>query len=441
MNIFVIANNLPSRHHTGFGAVTMVQYHVIDQLRLHGHGVVLQNILQGEDRRALSAAERDAIVDLERLGARVLPPIFRSDYARSPSTRFSGHPALQRAGRVWRRWFPTLEHLYPAVRLRPLIDERLADTAADVVFVFWNPEGVAATYGNRSVPRAVYYGMPDHAPALARLGEPALFGLSLTPRQARARVRAVRRLERYHLQLMLDCDVLMNLGAEQAAYYARAGHPRSVYMQNMWPEAPPLRTAVFRSAGDKPKIVGSLGTLHSTGNTFGLTFIGEALRPRLDSALGPDGYEIHIYGEGTLAPSLRRLLDAPAIRLRGFVEDIDAEIAGSDVFLVANNTGPYKGSHTRFLHAWSLRACCVAHAESAPANPEMVHMGNVLLGANADEMVTHIVRAVRDPELRQRIADGGWQTFKACFTPEVVTGRLLAEMETVMARRRAGRRG
>jgi hypothetical protein len=123
--------------------------------------------------------------------------------------------------------------------------------------------------------------------------------------------------------------------------------------------------------------------------------------------------------------------------MRGWVEDIDWEIRSSDVFLVANNTGRYRGAHTRFLHAWSLKACCVGHSYNAEAMPEMVHLENALLGDSPGEMVEWILRAWKDIDLKLRIGEAGFGTFNRHFKPAVVVGRLLTEMESLLDRKRS----
>ena len=87
------------------------------------------------------------------------------------------------------------------------------------------------------------------------------------------------------------------------------------------------------------------------------------------------------------------------------------------------------------LHAWSLKACAVGHAYNSEANPEMVHGENVLLGASADEIVSHILAAWRDPALRRRIGQGGWDTYRKFFTPGAIVGQMLEELQRLVQQR------
>ncbi len=140
-------------------------------------------------------------------------------------------------------------------------------------------------------------------------------------------------------------------------------------------------------------------------------------------------------GHGDPLPAVKALLQHPSVRLSGWVEDIDEEIRKSPIFLVATNGGDYKGSHTRFLHGWSLKACCIGYRYNIEANPEMKDGENVLLADTPDQIVAQIVRAAKDAGLRKKIGDGGYGTYQEFFTPAVVAGRLLAEMQSLVSHR------
>jgi glycosyltransferase involved in cell wall biosynthesis len=424
MRIFVIANDSPSRSHTT-RAANRVLACLIDEFRANRHEVILQVIssLDSNDGAANS-------VSIE--GIEVLPPFWRRDFMRPGA----GKNVFRISTRIYERVLNPVEFFYHATALRSVIDERLRSMSADIVFVFWNSEGLAATYRNHRVPRIAYYGMPDHAASLARLEDADLFDVHRSPVAAAIERRNLAHLEKAQIALMNDCDVVTNLCAEHADYFSANGHPRSLYMPNVWPPASRPSARRANGTGGKLKIFGSMGRLSATGNTYGLHYIGQELLPRLDRAIGPDAYEMHILGSGDPVPAVARVLNHPSLRMRGWVEDIDMEIESSDVFLVANNTGRYRGAHTRFLHAWSLKASCVAHSYNAQAMPEMIHMKNALLGETPDQIVDMILQAYRQPELRQRIGEAGFETFNRCFRPPVVAGRLLAEMESLAAGRR-----
>ncbi|MFQ5918380.1 MAG: glycosyltransferase family 4 protein, partial [Candidatus Binatia bacterium] len=276
-----------------------------------------------------------------------------------------------------------LGYYYPAIRLRPIVRQKIIESKADVALVFWAPEGLAATYSIGTVPKLAYYGMADPSSARARIEDAELFS-GRRPNWLALKMsrKSIREWERSYLALMMDCDVVSTLGKDQAEYYARKGHPRAIYMPNMWPDLSAGEHARHRQleSGERPRIIGSLGNPATTANTYGLWYIGKELLPRLDAELGPDGYELHIFGSGEPNKSVRKLLEtSPGVRMRGWVDEIDEEIRSAHVFLLANNAARYKGPHTRILHAWSLKACCVAYSYLASTIPEVVDGENVLL--------------------------------------------------------------
>lgn len=68
-----------------------------------------------------------------------------------------------------------------------------------------------------------------------------------------------------------------------AEFYRAHGHPHSIYLQNMWPVVEPAPRPVSLSVSQTCpiKIIGSVGNLGATGNTFALTYLGRELLPRL----------------------------------------------------------------------------------------------------------------------------------------------------------------
>lgn len=420
MKILLVAGDLPRWTH-GVRAVDLVLSSLIDEFRGMGHDIVFQLIARG----AVPADAEDARGALEKRGITVLPWLAADDY------RATTLP--ERLRRAIDRRVKNQRFFYPSLALCAEMERRSREHRPDCALLFWVPEAVAATTSLR-IPRLAYYGMPDHAAHEAQFAVPELFDITL-PESALARERhAVALHERAHLDLFKQCTVMANLSADHAAYYKEKGHPDAVYVQNTWPGADLAPVDHHALQGSKLKICGSVGRPAATGNTFGLHFLGSELLPRLDSALGKDNYEMHIFGKGEPYSRVKKALDHPAVRMRGWVADIDSEIRSCHLFLVANNAVPhYRGSHTRFLHAWTMRACCVGHAYNLKANPEMEHDHNVLLGETADEMVAHIVRAAGDADLRKRIGDAGYETYAEFFTPPTVARSLLAHLERITA--------
>ncbi|MBI3876857.1 MAG: glycosyltransferase, partial [Verrucomicrobia bacterium] len=174
--------------------------------------------------------------------------------------------------------------------------------------------------------------------------------------------------------------------------------------------------------------------LQGTANSYGLHFIGTQLAPALEREFGAGGIELHVFGAREPTHAVAAALKHPLIRVRGFVEDIDGEMLESPLFLLANNCGHYKAGHTRFLHAWSLHCCILAHSENLKTMPELEHDHNVLLAGSAEEWVAQIKRALADHALRERIGNAGRKTFEEKFAPRVVAAKLAQQMQEAIER-------
>ncbi len=413
MRIVVVTSNLPSSGHS-VRAVTVLVRETLAQFREYGHDVALQAILPAG--AAPTPDERAAIDAARAAGVTVLDPLFA--------------PAAERGRRDLPRLLVSRDpaHFYPALALAPEFSRRSERFRADSVFNLWSRDGLGAA-AEAACPVFTYYGNPDHKPLEARLTHPDLFEIPhRTPRQRLSRalgLAAVRRLRRANRTLMLRSRFVGNVTSLDADYWREQGHPDAFYLQNMW-HRPPARPP-FGAVRDR--IVGSIGGLYATGNTFGMMFLGRELAPALERRLGCRA-AIDIYGAGEPTDQVAAALARPSITRHGFVDDIDAEIATSKVFLLANNADPsFIGGHTRILHAWSLGSCLVAHSNISLAMPEVVHGENALLGADAEELAELIAEALDDDDLRARLAAGGRATFEREFTPEVVVARVLERLE------------
>jgi hypothetical protein len=317
------------------------------------------------------------------------------------------------------------EDFYPAYALRDQTAARVAASGADVVFHLWTSAAFPAC-ADVEAPVFAYAGNPDHYSMAARLKHPDVFGIPRATLRNRAKLalwrRAYDNFEHVVTGLALRSTWIGAVSAPNADYYTAKGHPRSFYIQNMWP-----RMHGFDGLPEptENRIVGNLGGQYATGNTFGLDYLAREILPALD-ARGVD-YDIHLYGAGQLAAPVARLLDGhPRVHNRGFVDDIDSELRAAKVFLLANNHEPdFVVGHTRILHAWSLGSTLVAHRNMARAMPEIEHGVNALLAESADEFANHVTTLLRDDELRRRIAQGGRDTWEREFLPEVVVGRVV----------------
>jgi glycosyl transferase family 1 len=410
MKIAFVASALPAEGHTVRAATVLVREAMLS-LQRQGHDVVLLPLFAAaaapESRALTRAIEWSQAHGIAAAQPMVVP------------TRRTGGSALRSA--LSRR----PEDFFESVSIAPELARRL--DGFDAAFSLWSDEAPGALSA-APVPAFVYAGNPPHKALLARLLHPEIFGhrggkAPSSPRMY-GRRRALENLRQASTRLMLRARWIGNVTALDAEYWTREGHPAASYMQNMWPVAegePP------RPAQSGNKIVGSLGGLYATGNSFGLHFLGSEVAPALQRTLG--NVEVHVFGAGEPYPAVDEALRHPLIVRRGFAEDIDGEIASSRVFLLANNSCPdFVGGHTRILHAWSLNAPLVAHANIARAMPEVVHGRNALLGRDADEIAQHVASVFDDHQLAERLAVAGQHTLRRHFTPDAVMSRVTTLM-------------
>lgn len=422
MKIFFIASVIPRKPHDT-RAPNVVVNEAIEAFVQNGHAVCLQLIF-AETRRSFTEAEE---ANLRRLrtefGVVMPPPLWKDDIRRHASDRLRRALGLNYG----------LQRFYPFADLGPMVEERVRANQCDTVFSLWSPPALPAAADIRGVPKGIYYGNLDYKPAETRLAHPELFDRPQPGFFKRLKERFKQNAHRkWHFRLMQKYDLVWNVCDVDAQILRENGVPQSQYIQNMWPIPPEADYAGQRRQREKLKalkICASIGGLQGTANTYGLHFIGRELAPLLAAELGPENVELHVYGARQPTRAVQAALRHPIIKVRGFVDDIDSEMLESPIFLMCNNCGHYKAGHTRFLHAWSLSACVIAHSENLATMPELEHGRNVLLAANAAEFAAAIKQASRDQSLRETIGHGGRETFVEHFAPRVVAGKLAAQMQ------------
>jgi len=440
MKIFAIGSAVPYRPHNqaDVTAVNIVLYELLRSLRHLGHEIVLQMLFnQYRSTTSLSPAEENELLHLRELGIRVLPPIYPEQYLIpvGPVSRLRRLGSLISRLFVWAR----IEDFYPAINCRHIISERVRSSKVDALLTIWSPEGVAATHELHEIPRIAYQGDIDFAPVEVRVRDHALFSGTWSIRQEL--MMLLRRLEliqfkRVHLRLMRNVPIIASVTASNADFYRRHGHPRSIYHQNTWSDPGAERLDLERpdprSSSRTIKIIGHIGYLNRTGSTYGLKFLLVDLLPVLEEVMDSLDYRIHIIGGGEAVPSLQPRLRHDHIVVRGFVEDLDAELRSSDMVLLLNNAGPYQAAFTRHIVVWSMSLCLIVHANSKKAIPEIVHMENALVGATPFEIAQMIYLAATDRDLNRRIRQGGRSTYEKYFTPHVVAEALSKEISSLV---------
>ncbi len=406
-------------------AANVVLHEMLVHLLATGSFDIAFSRMADDDEQSPAAA--DALRDLEAHGLTVLPSIRVAEPPRPGVVRRIAEvvTASPRA---------LLRGTANAPDVKALCDQWRADCALTV----WC-ESATAALASVPVARVAYYGNPDHKVHRAiwefdwkfrrHAVDPRGFVTAIKSRVVTAAV------ERAHLRVMRTFDAVGDVAANDAAFYQRRG-VRAFYIRNMWPSGVAADWVAARDRTEQRtpvKIVGNVGSLAATGNTRGLLTLTTSVLPALKRTLGEGNFEVHLFGRRSPHRHLLPLLDDPHIKIRGFVDDLDAEILSAPVFLIANNHAGFSVGHTRFLHAWSLGACVVAFRESAESMPEIVHRRNALLASTPDDMAVLIAEAANDERLRRSMGHGGQATLETQFDPATVTQdvavRLVASTE------------
>jgi hypothetical protein len=432
MKIFLLLSAIPYEKGE---AIEVVSHEVVRLMAEAGNDVVVQVLIRERRSDAFLDRERHAATLYSKTaGVEFLPTIYLGDL---PQTGASGGNMFAQVGLLM-RCLPGLRRrinpaLFPAIAAGPMVRARVKTVGPDVIVSIWSWESLEASYDISEIPKFVYYGNPNHKPPETQLRHPELFdlgGRGLLGKLKLAMLRLVNRArELQHLQMMAACETTANNALIDAHYYTEKGHPHSIYLQNMWPEADRGPVFLGEPAGDGLiHICGSVGNLGATGNTFGLYFLGAELVPRIEASLGRGKFVIDVFGGGKARDAVSSVIGHPSIRLRGWVDDINTEIVNSSAFLVLTNVYGFNVGNTRILLAWSLGACVIAHTSSALSMPELEHGVNVLLGETPEELAELVVRVAKEPGLRERIGRGGYETYRRFYRSESVVPQMIAEI-------------
>jgi hypothetical protein len=409
-----VAANWPSTQHT-VRAANVVIFELIRALAQKS-GIKLAflkvsrptDIVAGDDERVGLAA-------VAALGVDILPEVKLLQ-------------PQQRAGVLTKLIFPSVEHFYPEVLEGQRIATVLADWNADAIMVPWS-EWLTAACSQVNQLKFAYYGNPDHKSGRIRSWHDLrLRGLSVGFLRTQL---GLFPLEHAHNAIMKRYELVGDVAQNDAKYYVSKGHPNAFYIRNVWIDRFGSGWRERRRALEIVEplvIIGNVGKLDGTANRLGLEYLGTDLLPALRKRLAPGTFRVEVLGAGQLDPQIKRHFAGSEVVFRGFVPDIDEAILAAPIFLCVNNATRYKVGHTRYLHAWSLGATVIAHEDAALSMPEIKHEQNALLGRNGEEIADLIVRAGKDRLLRERLGEGGWETYRTQFTAECVATDIIRQI-------------
>lgn len=217
-------------------------------------------------------------------------------------------------------------------------------------------------------------------------------------------------------------DWLEQHGVSQARYYPMPIQDPSGPTWREEKDAAQAATAV-------PRIL-MVADFRGTSTRIGLKYFAEEILPHLDDAMGEGEYEVHVCGGGLLPPRIVSALDHPAVRLRGFVPDINYEFRAAT--MVLSPTPIVLGARTRVAEGFGYGCCFVAHQSEGAGMPEMIHDQTCLMGSSGLEIAELCARAQQNRDLRRRIECGARRSFEENYNSDVAGRRLIEDLERVV---------
>ncbi len=409
MRIALLVGGAPPNPTTGGGAVTA--WTVMSQLLDFGHDV---SVIVLADPEHVTAPEREQHV--RDRGAKVITVPSRAPAVFEALPRHVG-------ARVRRAVDPPPETLYPTLADRGAVRDAVNGSGAEAAFVY-HFEALAASR-DVAVPRFAAVGDPPQLSALYhfRRGLPSLRGLTRLQAQ-------LRRQPRLLVQMLNECAASGAFAAHHAAWLRRAGASGCEYLRTPVPDPGPTN----RREADVPRIL-LVGHLKGAVTLEGLQRFASGVLPRLEDALGPEGFEVRLAGGYDPPPQLARLLDRPSVRLLGHVEDAAPEFLSAQVMLVPNSIT--LGIRVRIITAFAYGSCIVTDRANTLGIPELEHERNALVAHTPDGLARETLRALSDETLRARLGTGARETYERAFQPRVSVGRIADTLERIASGRRA----
>lgn len=418
MHIAYIAAFIPFYADRG---ILMHNWAILKALVQAGHRVTLCAIRKNcdlaaakvEHDRAQAVASLGVNVEIIRFTPRIPPPVGKAQTLWH-LTRQAVHS--------------TMIDFHPRFDVVPELAKTLGRIKPDAV-VAYRLEALSAIHGLKFGPTiALLVDIPHLQTKFQWQLVSPIKRIPLLPLAALAR----RHQARFMFRLLADCNGVINFSALNTEWLCRNGV-----------DCRYLPVPLFDGAGvdwerqrqacpprSKPKIV-IAGHLSAIAMVEGLRlFVNETL-PILEQVLGPDGFEVHIFGQHDPPSDLVRKLARPSIRMRGYHPNgIGQELLASDILLVP--TPMELAMHTRIIEGFAYGCCVVAHAVAAKDIPQMVHGENVLLGSDGRSLANALLAAIQTPELRRQLGRKGRQTYERCFSLETAGGQLVAELERII---------
>lgn len=323
---------------------------------------------------------------------------------------------------------PRLSDVFPHSLYAPEVSRIIEEIKPDFL-VAYHFEGLAALFSipNLRVPYIGLVGDPTHLPLWYNFVS-RLFRFDRTYiREGVAAMLAQFQHLPFTTKMLNSAPACGDFGAYDANLYRKAGAHGCEYYQSpledpLGPKWREIRDSFPKN--EKPKIM-LIGLLTGTATVDGLYFMARDVLPILEEKLGENNFEIHIIGRNYdgLPNNLKRLLDRPSIRIRGFVESIENEFLSSDALFVP--TKIKLGLRMRILTGFSYGIPVVAHAANCVQIPEIVHEQNSLIGESGEDLAYALIRIMKDKALKRRLENASRELFEKFFNAPIAVKKIL----------------
>lgn len=194
----------------------------------------------------------------------------------------------------------------------------------------------------------------------------------------------------------------------------RLDHAKVAVVPNGYsPPSERVRTSAGRAGGS---LVTLIGKLSYAPNLDAARWLRHEIHPRLIRRC-PD-VTVRVVGR---SPKEVQKMAAPGFEVPGFVPDVSAVLAETDVCVVPIRFGG--GTRIKILEAWAHEVAVVSTSIGAEGlNATNGH--DILIADDAEAIAEAIQRLLTNPDLRNRIASNGLDTFRAHFDATQVETRV-----------------
>lgn len=425
MNIAFVACGLPGPAYHG-GAVTC--WAILRAMAGEGHQVNLISLFDTSPANPYLSSRDVQGEAIRALGIPIHFVEYRHDTL-APSAQTFGQ-------RLATYCPPTMAKLFPWSKLASSVESILRDIKPDAIFVY-HFDALSAVYQTRQ------------APIIAGVGDlwhlPSFFLWQAQPHSLRKYTVGLA-LQVIHYfasntlmrKMLLPCAVRGAFAAHYAAelrtqkglldtrYFHTPAHDP---VGATWLEARQTAQAERRAAGNRrPKIL-MIGDITGTAARWGLRLLVDDVIPALERALGPDGFEIHLVGGGSLNRDFSVLETLPFVKIRGRVVPPDPEFLDADLLFVP--TPITLGIRVRIITGFSFGSCLVTHIANAAGIPELSDGTNALIADSGPGLASAMLRALQDPDLRLRLSRGARSTFETIFSEATAAREIVRAVESV----------